>query len=105
MSLRENISTVIVNHILNRYGDSMDYANKILDSVRIILSSSVDEYVLPQKIFINDLFPVTEKGDYQDALSKINEKKLVVRRRCLLYGLRCYRFFSSEHLLALCQAI
>lgn len=75
MSLRENISTVIVNHILNRYGDSMDYANKILDSVRIILSSSVDEYVLPQKIFINDLFPVTEKGDYQDALSKINEKE------------------------------
>lgn len=93
MSLRENISTVIVNHILNRYGDSMDYANKILDSVRIILSSSVDEYVLPQKIFINDLFPVTEKGDYQDALSKINEKKLVVRKKVFIIRIAMLQIF------------
>lgn len=85
MSLRENISTVIVNHILNRYGDSMDYANKILDSVRTILSSSVDEYVLPKEIFVSDLFPVEKKDDYQDALSKINEKEARRKKEGVYY--------------------
>lgn len=75
MSLRENISLAVVNHIYNRYGNNITYANSILEAVKILLSRHLDAYKLPLELTNQTLFPEPKEDDFQDSLSKINEKE------------------------------
>lgn len=75
MILRENISQVIVGHVLNRYGNDLDYANNILLAVKKLLFANVQYYNLPQ--IIDTVGHPTESptDNLQESLSKINEKE------------------------------
>ncbi len=75
MSLRENISQAIVNHVLNRYGNRIVYANKILEAVKDLLHNHLDDYNFPQNLKNQPQLPKTKEDDFQELLSKINEKE------------------------------
>lgn len=75
MILRENISQVIVGHVLNRYGDDLDYANNILLAVKKLLFANVQYYNLPQIIDTVGHPRVSPADNLQESLSKINEKE------------------------------
>lgn len=75
MALRDNISQVIIKHIQSRYGANIGYANSLLAAIRTLLSSKLEEYNLPQTIYSTTLFPEIIEDDFQDTLSKINEKE------------------------------
>lgn len=75
MILRENISQVIVGHVLNRYGDDLDYANNILLAVKKLLFANVQYYNLPQIIDTVGHPTVSPANNLQESLSKINEKE------------------------------
>ena len=75
MILRENISQVIVGHVLNRYGDDLDYANNILLAVKKLLFANVQYYNLPQIIDTVRHPTVSPADNLQESLSKINEKE------------------------------
>lgn len=75
MILRENISQVIVGHVLNRYGDDLDYANNILLAVKKLLFANVQYYNLPQIIDTVGHPTVSPADNLQESLSKINEKE------------------------------
>lgn len=75
MILRENISQVIVGHVLNRYGDDLDYANNILSAVKKLLFANVQYYNLPQIIDTVGHPTKSPADNLQESLSKINEKE------------------------------
>lgn len=85
MSLRENISRAIVDHILNRYGNRIAYANIILEAVRELLLNHRDEYNLPQVLTNHTLFPEPIEDDFQESLSKINEKEARRKKEGVYY--------------------
>ena len=85
MSLRENISRAIVDHILNRYGDRIAYANAILEAVRELLHNHCDDYNLPQVLTNFELFPEPKDDDFQESLSKINEKEARRKKEGVYY--------------------
>lgn len=85
MSLRENISRAIVDHILNRYGNRIAYANAILEAVRELLHNHCDDYNLPQVLTNNTLFPEPKDDDFQESLSKINEKEARRKKEGVYY--------------------
>lgn len=74
MTLRENISQVIVGHVLNRYGSNVSYANRILSAVKKLLGITIQDYKLPKKIVTNGYCPRITEDNFQETLSKINEK-------------------------------
>ena len=84
MSLRENISRAIVNHILNRYGNRISYANNILEAVKELLHNHLDEYKFPQTLTNQSQFPKS-KEDFQELLSKINEKEARRKKEGVYY--------------------
>lgn len=74
MSLRENISQAIINHVLNRYGNRITYANNVLGAVKELLHNHLDEYRLPQSFTAQQQFQKQKDDDFQELLSRINEK-------------------------------
>ena len=85
MSLRENISRAIVDHVLNRYGNRIAYANIILEAVRELLLNHRDEYNLPQVLTNHTRFPEPKEDDFQESLSKINEKEARRKKEGVYY--------------------
>ena len=85
MSLRENISQAIVNHVLNRYGNRIVYANKILEAVKDLLHNHLDDYKFPQNLKNQPQFPKTKEDDFQELLSKINEKEARRKKEGVYY--------------------
>lgn len=84
MSLRENISQVIVNHVLNRYGNRIAYANTILDAVKELLRNHIDEYKFPH-LLDKQQYQKQKDYDIQDLLSKINEKETRRKKEGVYY--------------------
>ena len=74
MPLKEKISNIILSHIQNRYGNNVSYANKILEIVKLILPLK-SGYNFPNIIRQNDLFPYKRDDNFQESLSKVNEKE------------------------------
>ena len=85
MSLRENISQAIVNHVLNRYGNRIVYANKILEAVKELFQNHLDEYKFPQTLKNQPQFLKTKDDDFQELLSKINEKEARRKKEGVYY--------------------
>lgn len=85
MILRENISQVIVGHVLNRYGSDVDYANNILMAVKQLLSANIQYYNLPQTIDTVGYSKECPEDNLQEALSKINEKESRQRKDGVYY--------------------
>lgn len=85
MSLRENISRAIVDHVLNRYGNRIEYANIILEAVRELFLNHRDEYNLPQVLTNHTRFPDPKEDDFQESLSKINEKEARRKKEGVYY--------------------
>ena len=85
MSLRENISRAIVDHVLNRYGNRIAYANIILEAVRELFLNHRDEYNLPQVLTNHTRFPEPKEDDFQESLSKINEKEARRKKEGVYY--------------------
>lgn len=85
MSLRENISRAIVDHILNRYGNRIAYANAILEAVRELFHNHCDDYNLPQVLTNHTLSPEPKDDDFQESLSKINEKEARRKKEGVYY--------------------
>lgn len=85
MSLREHISQVVVNHILNRYGNRITYANNILESVRGLLHNHLDDYKFPLTLTNYILSIETKEDDFQESLSKINEKETRRKKEGVYY--------------------
>ena len=85
MILRENISQVIVGHVLNRYGSDVDYANNILMAVKQLLSANIQYYNLPQTIDTVGYSKECQEDNLQEALSKINEKESRQRKDGVYY--------------------
>ena len=75
MTLKRNISKVVVYHINNFYGNNLEYANKILAAVKYLLQSNIKGYELPEHIQLNDLFQEKKEDDIQNSLAKVNEKE------------------------------
>ena len=70
MSLRENISQAIINHVLNRYGNRITYANNVLGAVKELLHNHLDEYRLPQSFTAQQQFQKQKDDDFQELLSR-----------------------------------
>lgn len=70
LTIKQDISTAIIDHLIFRYGHNLTYANELLLAVRLMLSS--EGYALPDKIEVNRS---VLKDDFQNRLSKINEKE------------------------------
>lgn len=75
MTLPENISSKVLKHIANKYSERIGYASSILSAVNIILKSSAEKYNLPRKIKNTLPYDVSNDDDFQNELSKINEKE------------------------------
>lgn len=75
MSLKENISRAIIDHVLNRYGNSLAYANIILGAVRELLRNNLEDYKLPHTISSHTPISKFKDDDFQKTLAKINEKE------------------------------
>ena len=75
MSLRKSISQVVIDHIKNRYGNNNVYANSILTAIKRLLSCNLSEYEFPQTIIAKELSNMVIDDDFQETLSKINEKE------------------------------
>ena len=75
MTLKRNISKVVVSHINNFYGNNLEYANKILAAVKYLLQSNIKGYEFPDYIQLYDLFPEKKEDDIQNSLAKVNEKE------------------------------
>ena len=75
MTLKRNISKVVVRHINNFYGNNLEYANKILAAVKYLLQSNIKGYEFPDYIQLDDLFPEKKEDDIQNLLAKVNEKE------------------------------
>lgn len=75
MSLRENISQAIVNHVLNRYGNRIVYANKILEAVKDLLHNHLDDYNFPQNLKNQPQLPKTKEDDLLTSWGRITARK------------------------------
>jgi hypothetical protein len=84
-SLRKSISQVIISHIQNRYGNNLVYANNILTAIKRILFLKLNEYDLPQHIIVNGHNTEVDKDDFQESLSKINEKEARRKKEGVYY--------------------
>lgn len=85
MSLKENISQAIINHLLNRYSENIPYANSILVSVKRLLQADLNEYKLPSHLTDNSFPPESKDDDFQALLSKINEKEARRKKEGVYY--------------------
>jgi type I restriction-modification system DNA methylase subunit len=70
---------------LNRYGNRIAYANIILEAVRELLLNHRDEYNLPQVLTNHTRFPEPKEDDFQESLSKINEKEARRKKEGVYY--------------------
>ena len=85
VSLRESISQEIISHIQNRYGYDKIYANNLLTAIKSLLFQNLNEYNLPQEINVNGHNLEIKEDDFQDALSKINEKEARRKKEGVYY--------------------
>lgn len=69
----QTIVNITINHIRNRYGNNLSYANSILQALRQLLPSS--SYCFPTELFGESLFPETKDDGFQELLAKVNEKE------------------------------
>lgn len=99
MSLRESISQAIILHILNRYGYNVVYANSILTAIKRLLPFNLQEYKFPEKILAQECSPVIIKDDFQEILSKINEKESRRKKEGVYYTDRDVTDFLASNTL------
>lgn len=99
MTLRQSISQAIINHIQNRYGNNVVYANNILSAIKRLLCLNLQDYDLPEKIIANNLFPEIVEDDFQDTLSKINEKEARRKKEGVYYTDRDVTDFLASNTL------
>ena len=99
MSLRGSISQVIIRHIYNRYGYNVAYANSILAAIKRLLPFNLQEYKFPEKIVTQECSHVIIKDDFQEALSKINEKEARRKKEGVYYTDRDVTDFLASNTL------
>ena len=105
MSLRKSISQVIIGHIKNRYGYNNVYANSILTAIKRLLSRNLLEYEFPQAIITEELSKIVIDDEFQETLSKINEKEARRKKEGVYYTNRDVTdFLASNTLLHYAQS-
>ena len=85
MSLRKSISQAIISHINNRYGSNIVYANSILAATKRLLSCNLPEYEFPKTIVAREHSQNAVEDDFQETLSKINEKEARRKKEGVYY--------------------
>ena len=99
--LYQMIVNITVNHIQNRYGDNISYANKILTAMRFMLDGS--KYVFPAELYSENLFPEKKDDGFQDLLAKVNEKEARRKKEGVYYTDRdATDFLAANTLLHYC---
>lgn len=105
MSLRENISQVIIRHIKNRYGFNIVYANNILTAIKELLLLNLQEYKFPESLAGDECSYEIIEDDFQETLSKINEKETRRKKEGVYYTDRdATDFLASNTLLHYIQS-
>ena len=99
MSLRESVSQAIIRHIYNKYGFSIEYANSILNGVKRLLPLYLQEYKFPETIVARESSHVVVDDDFQEALSKINEKEARRKKEGVYYTDRDVTDFLASNTL------
>ena len=99
MSLRESVSQAIIRHIYNKYGFNIEYANSILNGVKRLLPLYLQEYKFPETIVARESSHVVVYDDFQEALSKINEKEARRRKEGVYYTDRDVTDFLASNTL------
>ena len=75
MSLKEKISKVTLSHICKRYGNNIEYANKILSAIKLLMADNSIGYHFPNEIVADNACLGDQDDDFQEQLSKVNEKE------------------------------
>lgn len=105
MSLRESISQAVIHHIKNRYGFNIVYANSILAAIKGLLSVNLQEYKFPDLITEHECSHEIIEDDFQETLSKINEKETRRKKEGVYYTDRdATDFLASNALLHYVQS-
>lgn len=99
MSLKKNISQAVINHIKNRYFFDANYSNVILEATKKLLSSNLPEYEFPQTITFEESSNEIVEDDFQETLSKINEKEARRKKEGVYYTDRDVTDFLASNTL------
>ncbi len=105
MSLRKSISQAIINHIESRYSRNVVYANSILAATKSLLSCNLSGYDFPQEFVTMGHSQSVVNDDFQETLSKINEKEARRKKEGVYYTDRdVTNFLASNTLLHYIQS-
>lgn len=85
MSLKEKISKVTLSHICKRYGNNIEYANKILTAIKLLMTDNSIGYCFPNEIVIDNACLGDQDDDFQEQLSKVNEKEARRKKEGVYY--------------------